>query len=94
MPSKGELKSPNFTSCYVDYLNELLEKNPKVRKIIIWSDGHTHMECDSFHLIIGKALKNTTVNLPSDYIQIIQWPRKNKHGKYRVKYVDFTFLKD
>ena len=52
------------------------------------------MECDSVHSNIEKALKNTTANLPSDYIQIIQSARKSKHRKYRVKYVDFTFLKD
>ena len=52
------------------------------------------MECDSVHSNIEKALQNTTVNLPSDHIQIIQSARKSKHGKYRVKYIDFTFFKE
>ena len=54
--------------------------------------GHTHMECDSVHVTTEKAKKGKKINLPSDYVGIIQsarkWPKK-----YGVKYVDFTFFK-
>ena len=55
--------------------------------------GHTHMECDSVHSTIETKLKQVIVNLPSDYINIIQGARK-KGEKYRVKYIDYTFFKD
>ena len=45
------------------------------------------------HSTIETKLKQVTVNLPSDYINIIQGARK-KGEKYRVKYIDYTFFKD
>ena len=50
------------------------------------------MECDSVHSNIEKALKNKKVNLPMDYIQIIESARKP--NKYGVKYIDYTFFKN
>ena len=38
--------------------------------------GHTHMECDSVHSTIETKRKQITVNLPPDYINIIQGARK------------------
>ena len=38
--------------------------------------GHTHMECDSVHSTIDKKVKQVSVNLTSDYINIIQSARK------------------
>ena len=120
----GELESSNFTSCYVDYFNSLLERHPDVRKIIFWSDGctyqnrccvlssallelavnhnveifleigHTHMECFSVHSNVEKELKHRSVNLPSDYIQVIQSARKCKLGKYRIKYLNYKFFRN
>ena len=56
--------------------------------------GHTHMECDSVHSTIERALKHESVNLPADYVRIIKSPRTSKPGKYDVKYVDFSFFND
>ena len=55
--------------------------------------GHTHMECDSVHSNIETKKRETKINLPSDYINVIQSARK-KPTKYGVKYLDFTFFKD
>ena len=39
--------------------------------------GHTHMDCDSVHWNIERAKKNTMlINLPKDYIEIIENARK------------------
>ena len=125
--TNGEIESNNSTSCYIAYLEELIEAHRNAKKIILWSDGctyqnrcstlasallqlcvnykvelqqkylevgHTHMECDSVHSNIEKALKNTKINLPSDYIQVIENARKSKPGKYGVRYLDFTFFRD
>ena len=53
--------------------------------------GHTHMECDSVHWKIDSRLKNTDINVPSDYVSLIESARK-KRGKYKVKVLDFTFF--
>ena len=70
-------------------------------KVEVWHKylevGHTHMECDSVHSNIEKAVKNATIpiKLPSDYIEVIANARKKKPGKYGVKYIEtFSFFKD
>ena len=123
----GDIEANNFSSCYIDYLTNLIEKNPGASEIVLWSDGctyqnrcnvlsnalltfavqnkvdifqkylevgHTHMECDSVHSNIERSLKNTNINLPTDYIQLIQSARKSSPGKYGVKYLDYTFFKN
>ena len=55
--------------------------------------GHTHMECDSVHSKIDSRLKSTDINVPSDYVSLIESARK-KRGKYKMKVLDFTFFKD
>ena len=37
----GDIEAPNFTTCYIDYLTNVLENNPSCSQIIIWSDGCT-----------------------------------------------------
>ena len=56
--------------------------------------GHTHMECDSVHANIERAVKHARIHLPTDYINLIESARKVKPGKYGVKYVEFSFFKD
>ena len=34
----GELEASNFTTCYIDYLSKLVEQNPAVKNVILWSD--------------------------------------------------------
>ena len=70
-------------------------------KVEVWHKylevGHTHMECDSVHSNIEKAVKNATIpiKLPSDYIEVIANARKKKPGKYGVKHIEtFSFFKD
>ena len=46
------------------------------------------------HSNIERALKKFKINIPIDYIQIIESARKGKSGKYGVKYVDFSFFKN
>ena len=48
----------------------------------------------SKHSAVETALKHTKVNLPSDYINIIESARKSKPGKYGVKYLNYSFFKD
>ena len=55
--------------------------------------GRTHMECDSVHSKIDSRLKTTDINVPSDYVSLIEAARK-KRGKYKVKVLDFTFFKN
>ena len=38
----GELEVSNFTTCYIDYLSKLVEQNPAVKNVILWSDGCTY----------------------------------------------------
>ena len=55
--------------------------------------GHTHMECDSVHSNIEKAKKRSKINIPTDYINIIQSSRKVP-SPYGVRYLDYTFFKN
>ena len=34
-----EIKASNFTTCYIQYLTKVLEENPSLRNITLWSDG-------------------------------------------------------
>ena len=52
------------------------------------------MECDSVHSTVEKVLKHESVDLPVDCIRIIGSARKGNPGKYGVKYIDYTFLKN
>ena len=40
--TNGEIESNNFTSCYIAYLEELIEAHRNAKKIILWSDGCTY----------------------------------------------------
>ena len=55
--------------------------------------GHTHMECDSVHSKIDSRLKSTDINVPSDYVSLVESARK-KRDKYKVKVLDLTFFKN
>ena len=55
--------------------------------------GHTHMERDSVHSNIEKPKKRSKINLPTDYINIIQSSRKVP-SPYGVRYLDYTFFKN
>ena len=51
------------------------------------------MEYDSVHSKIDSRLKSTDINVPSDYVSLIE-PARKKRGKYKVKVLDFTFFKN
>ena len=55
--------------------------------------GHTHMEVDSCHSLIERALRGITINVPYDYINIFLKARKNPKP-FKVNYLDHTFFKD
>ena len=38
----GELAASNFATCYIDHLSKLVEQNPAVKNVILWSDGCTY----------------------------------------------------
>ena len=51
----GETEANNFVSCYIKYLEELVEINPNVKNVILWSDGCTSQNrCN----ILSSALAN------------------------------------
>ena len=49
------------------------------------------MEVDSVHAVIERALRNQNVYSPAGYVNIIR-NAKNKQPKYKIKYLDFSFL--
>ena len=51
------------------------------------------MECDSVHSKIDSQLKDSIINVPSDYVPLIQCARK-KRDKYKVKVLDYTFFRN
>ena len=54
----GDLEASNFTSCYINYMSELVERNPGVKTIISWSDGCTYQNrCN----ILSSTLLNFSV---------------------------------
>lgn len=55
--------------------------------------GHTQMPADSMHSLIERKLKNTTINVPADYISVCLNARRNPRPYY-VKYLGFDFFKD
>ena len=112
--SMEKSKVSNFTMCYIEYLMRVLEENPSLINITLWSDGcgyqnkcnvlastlltfaveqsvtlthkylevgHTHMECDSVHSNVEKKRKEMKINLPADYINVIESAR-TRQSKY------------
>ena len=54
----GELEASNLTTCYIDYFSKLVEQNPAVKNVILWSDGCTYQNrCN----ILSSALLNFAV---------------------------------
>ena len=51
------------------------------------------MECDTVHSTVERATKMSKINLPTDYINVIQLARK-KGTPYGVKYLNYSFFKD
>ena len=51
------------------------------------------MECDSVHSKIDSQLNDSIINVPSDYVPLIQCARK-KTDKYKVKVLDYTFFRN
>lgn len=51
--------------------------------------GHTQMECDSVHSSIETKLKNKTIYVPQDYIEIC---KSSRNPPYNVKYLDHSFF--
>ncbi len=54
--------------------------------------GHTQMECDSVHSAIESELKNKTINVPTDYVNICENARRKQ--PYETKYLSHDFFKD
>lgn len=54
--------------------------------------GHTQMECDSTHALIERRLEGRLINLPSEFISVIQEARK-KPFPLEVEYVSHEFFK-
>lgn len=54
--------------------------------------GHTQMEVDSMHAMIEKKLKNQTINVPAEYINICRKARNSK--PYQVKYLNYGYFKN
>ncbi|CAG9773208.1 unnamed protein product [Ceutorhynchus assimilis] len=55
--------------------------------------GHTQMECDSVHNLIGRKLKNREILLPSDYCSVSRECRVTPRP-YEVKLLEFNFFKN
>ncbi|CAG4986049.1 unnamed protein product [Parnassius apollo] len=53
--------------------------------------GHTQMEVDATHSLIERRMRNRIINVPADYVQIIESARNNP---FDVKYLEHTFFKD
>ena len=86
---REEIEASHFTSCYIDYLTDV--KSQSSNFVEWWLLLSELLSCALS--TIETKLKQVTVNLPSDYINVIQRARK-KGEKYWVKHIDYTFFKD
>jgi hypothetical protein len=50
------------------------------------------MEVDSMHATIERNLRNKTINVPAEHIEVCQRARKNPKP-YNVQYLDHSFFK-
>ncbi|CAB0004001.1 unnamed protein product [Nesidiocoris tenuis] len=55
--------------------------------------GHTQLECDSVHSVIGRKFKHIDIHLPSQLIQLT-YSARVKPSLYNSKLVDHTFFED
>lgn len=46
------------------------------------------------HSVIGRKIRKKDIFIPQKYVEIIQEAREDIDNPYKVKYVDYTFLKD
>eukprot|EP00064_Thunnus_orientalis_P012745 superscaffoldBa00001992_g12780 len=55
--------------------------------------GHTQMECDSVHSVIERRLRNQEINVPAEYVALMEsvW---SKPSLYQVRYVDHNHFQD
>lgn len=55
--------------------------------------GHTQMEVVSMHAMIEKRLKNQTINVPAEYINICRTSKTN-NIRYKCEYLTYGYFKD
>lgn len=55
--------------------------------------GHTQMEVDSMHAMIEKRLKNQTIHVPAEYLNVCRTAKSN-NKRYKCEYLTFDYFKD
>lgn len=55
--------------------------------------GHTHMEVDNSHSLIERALAGRTINVPYDYVNVMEQAR-NRPSPFNVRYLSFDFFRN
>ena len=67
----GDIEAPNFTTCYIDYLTNVLENNPSCSQIIIWSDGCTYQNrCNILASAILTFAVENNVTIYHKYLEV------------------------
>lgn len=72
--------------------NLATEKNVRIVHKYL-EPGHTQMEVDSVHSTIEQNVKNRKINLPADYVALIEGAKVRK-PLYQVRYLNFDFFKN
>ena len=67
----GDVEAPNFTTCYNDYLTNVLENNPSCSQINIWSDGCTYQNrCNILASAILTFAVENNVTIYHKYLEV------------------------
>ena len=71
----GQQKNAIFATMCV----EAVTKYPSIQQIDhkFFETGHSQMECDSMHSVIGKATKKAAIYVPSEWVTAGKLARKN-----------------
>lgn len=82
-------------------LSNFAVKNNKIVEQNWLEKGHTQMECDSAHAKIENQLKNRSINVPTDYVDVTKIARKTvnidgitKDCPFDVEYLNYDFFKN
>ena len=71
--NNGDIKSSNFVTCYIDFLTKLLEENPSLNEIILWSDGCTYQNrCNILSSALVSLAVTHNITIYHKYLEVGQ----------------------
>ena len=69
--SNGDLDASSFASCFLDYINKIVNTHPEVKTIILWTDGCTYQNRNNvLASTIANFAKKNRITVYQKYLEV------------------------